>query len=111
MLEVQCIMANGHVDPPLTDRHTHTTENIVFLQLRWRTIKICNVTGTLFGDSTVSVSFHFFAYLARCSLCASSTNRFSGSIVRLGIADLIYCVSQISQTPSFNKNPSCWFAE
>ena len=35
--EVQCIMGNGHIGPP---GQTDMTENITFLQLRWRAVKM-----------------------------------------------------------------------
>ena len=37
--EVQCIMGNGQMGPPPpVNRQTHTTENITFVQLRWRAV-------------------------------------------------------------------------
>ena len=40
--EVQCIMDNGHIGttPSPVNRQTDTTENIIFLQLRWREVII-----------------------------------------------------------------------
>ena len=35
--EIQCIMGNGHIGPPLW---TDMTENITFLQLRWGAVKM-----------------------------------------------------------------------
>ena len=40
--EVQCVMCNGHMGPPV-NRQTHTTENITFPQFRWRTVKMFEI--------------------------------------------------------------------
>ena len=34
-------MANGRMGPLPVDRHTHMTENLTFLQLRWRVVTNC----------------------------------------------------------------------
>ena len=36
--KVECLMGNGHMGPPqpLTDRQTHTIENVTFPQMHWR---------------------------------------------------------------------------
>ena len=42
--EVQCIVGNGHMGPPLVNRQTNVTENITLLRLRWRAVIITEVT-------------------------------------------------------------------
>ena len=37
--EVQGIVSNGHMGHPPVDKHTDTTENTTFPQLRWREVK------------------------------------------------------------------------
>ena len=48
--EIQCIMGNGHMrTPPVVD--TGATENITFLQLRWRVV----MKGFLFSKVLTSI--------------------------------------------------------
>ena len=40
----QTHMTENTWTPPWTDRQTHMTENIIFQQLRWQAVKICQAT-------------------------------------------------------------------
>ena len=48
--EVQDIMDNGHMIPLWTNRHTHMTENITFLQLCWWMVNIFLYATVLTGS-------------------------------------------------------------